>query len=125
MATVLLVDDERSVRRALRIYFEMAGFAVLEAESAEAALESIRAGASVDAIVSDVIMPGASGVALYDMLVSTVPALQGRVVFLSGAARDPGVHDPIEERGVPLLSKLDDLRLVVDAVRIALMRRVG
>jgi len=32
------------------------------------------------------------------------------------------VHDPIEQRGVPLVSKLDDLRLVGDAVRVALLR---
>jgi hypothetical protein len=47
----------------------------------------------------------------------------GRVVFLTGAARDPKVHAPIEQRGVPLLAKTDDLRLVVDAVRLALLKR--
>ena len=32
------------------------------------------------------------------------------------------MHAPIEERGVPLLSKVDDLMLVVDAVKVALFR---
>jgi hypothetical protein len=45
------------------------------------------------------------------------------VVFLTGAARDPEVHGPIEARGVPLISKLNDYRLVVDAVRVALLVR--
>jgi hypothetical protein len=45
------------------------------------------------------------------------------VVFLTGAARDRGVHDRIEALGVPLLAKLDDLQLVVDAVRSALLKR--
>ena len=66
-----------------------------------------------------------SGVAFYDRLLELSPALSQRVVFLTGAARDPRVHVPIEQRGVPLISKLDDLLLVVDAVRIALLRRPG
>jgi hypothetical protein len=43
-------------------------------------------------------------------------------VFLTGANQDPDVHRPIEQLGVPLLGKLDDLSLVVDAVRVALLR---
>jgi len=34
-----------------------------------------------------------------------------------------GSNGPIEQWGVPLISKMDDLRLVVDAVRLALLRR--
>jgi DNA-binding NarL/FixJ family response regulator len=77
----------------------------------------------VDAVVSDVLMPEVNGVAFYDSLVSRVPELLHRVVFLTGAARDPQVQVPIEQRGVPLISKLDDFSLVVDAVRLALLQR--
>ena len=76
-----------------------------------------------DAVVSDVLMPGKTGLAFYEDLVEQAPALSQRVVFLTGAARDRGVHDRIEALGVPLLAKLDDLQLVVDAVRIALLRK--
>ena len=61
----------------------------------------------------------------YDQLLEVAPDLANRVVFLTGAARDPRVHGPIEQRGVPLISKMDDLRLVVDAVRLALLRRTA
>ena len=44
-------------------------------------------------------------------------------MFLTGAASDNAVHVPLEQRGVPLLHKLDDPQLVVDAVRLALLRR--
>jgi hypothetical protein len=43
-------------------------------------------------------------------------------VFLTGAARDPTVHQPLEDRGVPLINKLDDLSIVLDAVRLVLLR---
>jgi CheY-like chemotaxis protein len=123
--TVLLVDDEPSMRKALRAFFERSGFAVVEAASAQAALEHVRGGHAADGVVSDVLMPDVNGVAFYDQLLSLAPALANRVVFLTGAAGDPKVHGPIEARGVPLLSKLDDLRLVVDAVRVALLTRTG
>ena len=123
--TVLIVDDEPSMRRALRAFFERAGFAVEEAGSARAALDGVAGGQQVDAVVSDVLMPEINGLAFYDSLLEHTPELADRVVFLTGASGDPRVHRPIEQRGVPLLSKTDDLRLVVDAVRVALLRRPG
>jgi hypothetical protein len=51
------------------------------------------------------------------------PHLQGRVVFLTGAARDSQVHQALEQRGVPLINKLDDLEIVLDAVKLVLLRR--
>jgi CheY-like chemotaxis protein len=125
VTTVLIVDDEPSMRRAMRAFFERAGFGVHEAGSAGAALEHVRGGAPADAVVSDVLMPEVSGLAFYDRLLEVAPDLAHRVVFLTGASGDPRVHGPIEQRGVPLLSKTDDLRLVVDAVRVALLRRPG
>jgi DNA-binding NtrC family response regulator len=123
--TILIVDDELSMRRALRAFFEQAGFAVEEAGSARAALEHVGAGGAADGVVSDVLMPEVNGLAFYDQLLEVAPDLAHRVVFLTGASADPRVHGPIEQRGVPLLSKTDDLRLVVDAVRVALIRRNG
>jgi CheY-like chemotaxis protein len=123
--TVLIVDDEPSIRRALRAFFERAGFSVEEAESAHAALRRVRTGGVVHGLVSDVLMPDVNGLAFYDQLLEVAPELAHRVVFLTGASADPRVHGPIEQRGVPLLSKTDDLRLVVDAVRVALIRRNG
>ncbi|MGH7703319.1 MAG: response regulator [Gemmatimonadales bacterium] len=123
MATVLLVDDEISIRRALRAFFERGGFTVLEAGSGAEALSAVAGGKTIDAVVSDVLMPEVSGLAFYDTLVKQAPHLAKRVVFLSGAAQNPKVQNPIEQRGVPLISKLDDLRLVVDAVRVTLLRK--
>ncbi|HET7603627.1 MAG TPA: response regulator [Gemmatimonadales bacterium] len=122
MATILVVDDEPSVRRAVRRRLELSGLGVIEAGSGAEGLEVLGRGASVDAVVCDVLMPELNGVALYDAIVELEPRLRERVVFLTGLASEPAVHELIEARGVPMVSKLHDLTILVDAVRLALLR---
>jgi len=123
MATVLLVDDESAIRRALRKIFEKGGLTVSEAESAREALEAVALDADIAAVVSDFLMPDGNGLDFYDALMAVAPHLKHRVVFLTGAARAPMVHNPLEQRGVPLINKLEDLHIVLDAVRLALLRK--
>lgn len=122
MPTVLLVDDESSIRTALRKLFECAGISVIEADSARQALDAIATTPAIAAVVSDFLMPEINGLDLYDALVAQSPHLKERVVFLTGAARDPLVNQSLEQRGVPLISKLDNLEIVLDAVKLALLR---
>jgi CheY-like chemotaxis protein len=122
MPTVLLVDDEKPVRSALRKIFEHGGLLVREADSGRKALETLAGDSTIAAVVSDFIMPELDGLDFYDALVAQSPHLRNRVVFLTGAARDPTVHQPLEDRGVPLINKLEDLSIVLDAVRLVLLR---
>lgn len=124
MARILLVDDDAAMRRVVRLTFERAGHSVVEASSAFQGLGMLRGSAAPDAVVCDVLMPGMTGLQFYRHLSERAPQLKQRVVFLTGANQDPEVHRPIEQLGVPLLGKLDDLRLVLDAVRIALLRPI-
>jgi CheY-like chemotaxis protein len=121
MPRVLVVDDEATARQALRRALENDGMTVLEAHSGGAALQLLATDAQVDAVVCDVLMPEMNGVDLYDRLIVRAPGLARRVVFVSSATHDPRVHLPVEARGLPLVSKLDDLMLVVDAIRVALI----
>lgn len=120
--TVLLVDDERVIRSALRRIFERGGFTVREAESGRDALDAVTDDPKIAAVVSDFLMPELDGLDFYDALVAQSPHLRNRVVFLTGVARDPTVYQPLEDRGVPLINKLEDLHIVVDAVRLVLLR---
>jgi CheY-like chemotaxis protein len=122
MPTILLVDDESAVRAALRKIFERGGLTVREAHSGRDALETLAEDPGIAAVVSDFLMPELDGLDFYDALVARSPHLRNRVVFLTGAARDPTVHRPLEDRGVPLINKLDDLQIVLDAVRLVLLR---
>lgn len=123
MTRILVVDDEASVRSSLRKLLERGGFEVKEAASGKVALEMIANDSAIEAVVSDVLMPEVNGVDFYDRLVAEMPHLRRRVVFVTGAAQDTAVHVPLEQRGVPLLHKLDDPQLVVDAVRLALLTK--
>ncbi len=82
--TVLLVEDEAAVRFLSRTILERAGYRVLEAPNpsdAETAFTD-----EVALLVSDVIMPGASGPALFQSLVARQPTL--KVLYMSGYTDD-------------------------------------
>jgi CheY-like chemotaxis protein len=55
---VLIVDDEQELRKLLTVQLRREGFNVYSAESGEKALELLKAGVHIDAIVSDIRMPG-------------------------------------------------------------------
>ena len=57
---ILVVDDERAIRRLLRLYLTDAGFTVAEAADGEAALEQVRMG-GIDLVLLDLMLPGMDG----------------------------------------------------------------
>lgn len=59
--TILLVDDEAAVRRALRAMLERSGFQIIECEDGVQALAALAGGERVDAVLIDRSMPGLSG----------------------------------------------------------------
>ncbi|WP_237213369.1 PAS domain S-box protein [Falsiroseomonas oryziterrae] len=61
---ILLVDDETLVREITAEGLERAGFCVLAADGSAAAVELLEQGEAVDALVSDLSMPGMDGVTL-------------------------------------------------------------
>jgi len=63
MTHILLVDDEPTVRRIMRLALEKAGFAVKTAENGEVALEQIRM-ETPDVLITDIEMPRMDGRAL-------------------------------------------------------------
>lgn len=57
---ILVVDDERSIRRLLRLYLNDAGYTVAEAGDGAAAVEQVRAG-GIDLVLLDLMLPGMDG----------------------------------------------------------------
>jgi DNA-binding response OmpR family regulator len=57
----LVIEDDERIRTALTLVLEDEGYRVHEAESAEAALESLRARGEVDVAIVDVMLPGMDG----------------------------------------------------------------
>ncbi len=91
-ATVLLVDDEDLVRFATADMLREAGYAVVEAASAELALGLVRGGLSPDVLVTDQLMPGMRGSALATELRGNVPGL--RVLLATGYSDLPETSFP-------------------------------
>ena len=85
--TVLLAEDDPSVRALVKSVLERNGYRVLEAENGLQALERARSERGrIDLLLSDVIMPGMNGRALRDALILLYPRL--RVLFMSGYTGD-------------------------------------
>jgi two-component system cell cycle sensor histidine kinase/response regulator CckA len=84
---VLLVEDEAPVRAFASRALQLRGYTVVEAESAEDALELLGDPAfHVDVFVTDVVMPGLDGPGWVQKALEARPAT--RVVFMSGYARE-------------------------------------
>jgi CheY-like chemotaxis protein len=86
--TILIVDDEASVREALREVIEAEGFPTAEASNGGEALAWLRAHEEPCLVLLDLMMPGVSG---YDFLdaVKADPALRGvPIVIVSAASRE-------------------------------------
>jgi two-component system, cell cycle sensor histidine kinase and response regulator CckA len=117
--TILLVEDEDAVRRLTRRILEGAGYAVLDAAGPNAAAEVWRKhGGSVDLLLTDVVMPGRSGVRLWQDLAEERPEL--RVVYMSGYAGDVLNEPDGGEIGGEFLEKPFSSTDLLRAVRSAL-----
>ncbi len=83
--TILLVDDEESVRTIVLKILRRAKYNVLEAENGEAALRVAEAHqGKIDLVITDMFMPGLRGPEVAQKLAMTRPGL--RVLFMSGYA---------------------------------------
>jgi two-component system cell cycle sensor histidine kinase/response regulator CckA len=86
--TIMVVEDDPGVRDLVRLMLEANGYRVLAVEDADQAIRAC-ADASVDLLLTDVVMPGVNGRALAERLGEISPRL--RVLFMSGYS-DEAVH---------------------------------
>jgi signal transduction histidine kinase len=103
--TILLVEDAALVRTLARQVLETAGYRVLEAASAEAALnvcEGIN-GTRIDLLLTDVVMPGMSGNEMSKILLARQPDMP--VLYMSGYTDDAIVEHGVLEPGINFLQK--------------------
>jgi PAS domain S-box-containing protein len=114
--TILVAEDERAVRdftaRALQSY----GYTVLEAADAEAAARlADRHRGEIAMLVTDLVMPGASGRQLADRLVAARPGI--KVLFISGYAEELFTARSALQPGVAFLQKPFTARALAAKVR--------
>ena len=114
--TVLLVEDEGSVRELVRETLVARGYKVLEAENGERALRIAEAhGNGIDILVTDVVMPGMGGRELAKRLLHLRPKLG--VLYLSGYTEDTILHQGTLGPGIAFLQKPFTLQNLARKVR--------
>ncbi|HRX86400.1 MAG TPA: response regulator [Phycisphaerae bacterium] len=118
-ASILVVDDDADLRRAVSMRLALAGYAVQQAESGEAAL-AVCAAHAPDVVVLDVNLPGISGFSVCAELRGAVDRPGLSVVFLTGAARN-AVDQSVARRsdhagGDYFLAKPHDSELLLQLV---------
>ncbi len=103
--TVLLVEDEPSVRRLASLELRELGYNVMEAAGGDEALQLARQRGvqGVDLLLTDVVMPQMSGKELADKILATHP--RTKVLFISGYTDDVLGQKDISNREAALLQK--------------------
>jgi len=102
--TVLVVEDDKLVRRYVVTQIESLGYKTLEAGNATQALKIIDKTDAIDLLFTDVIMPGSmNGRQLVDEALKRRPAL--KTLFTSGYTENAIVHHGRLDTGVLLLAK--------------------
>jgi two-component system cell cycle sensor histidine kinase/response regulator CckA len=120
--TVLLVEDEESVRQLVRETLESKGYKVLEADNGEAALRIVsNYSDKIDMLITDVVMPGMSGRELSARLCASRP--QTKVLYLSGYTEDAIGHEGVVDPDTAFLQKPFTLQMLSRKVREVLGER--
>jgi CheY-like chemotaxis protein len=102
--SLLVVEDEESVRTVLRTLLEEAGYDLCTAGTGTEAMERLAdPSARFDLLITDVIMPGMNGRELSEWTRRNRPGT--RILFLSGYTNDAILRNGILEEGLPFLQK--------------------
>ena len=102
--TILLAEDEPSLRQLMARVLRTQGYTVLEATDGHEALTLAQAnGAKIQLLLTDAIMPGLSGKTLAEWLGQVNPAI--RVLFISGYINNNAVRDAMSRPGTFFLQK--------------------
>jgi PAS domain S-box-containing protein len=101
--TILIVEDEASVRRMSAESLRELGYRTLEADGAMAALRLLDADSSIRVLFTDIVMPEVNGRRLADEALRRRPDL--KVLFTTGYTRNAIVHNGVLDPGVDLLPK--------------------
>jgi len=117
--TVLLAEDDTSVRRLIKEVLEKNGYTVVEAVDGE---EAVRVFAEnrdkIDILLLDIIMPKMKGTEAYEEIIKMDPKI--KALFMSGYAEEVLYRKGITEKGLDLLSKPVSPNNILKSIREAL-----
>jgi len=101
--TVLVVEDEETVRLLIIEVLAELGYRVLQASNGEEAIRHVKAGGPIDLLITDVGLPGLNGRQVAEIARAIRPGL--RVLFVTGYAAKATVRSSFLEPGMDLIPK--------------------
>ena len=114
--TILLVEDEESLRSVTMEFLTNKGYQVVVAPDFDKALvASADAGRRIDLLITDVVLPGGSGPKLAERLAASRPDM--KVLFVSGYTADALVHRDMNREEFAFLSKPFSLNTLAQKIR--------
>ncbi len=114
--TVLVVEDDDSVRLLVETKLTDLGYTVIPATSGEEALESARGWEDpIGLLLTDVILPGMNGAELAGELTAARPGT--KVIFMSGYTDNVIIHHGMLDEGVHLIQKPFTMQTLAMKVR--------
>ena len=117
MPKILIVDDERAIRRTLRDILEMEKYEVDEAEDGLSSLVKIKQD-KFDVVILDIKMPKMDGMDVMDRLSEVAPDLP--VIMISGHGDIDTAVEAVKKGAFDFISKPPDLNRLLITVRNAL-----
>ena len=114
--SVLLIDDEEGLRRAVVSFLKRRGMYIIAVEDGGDALRVLRR-ERFDVIVSDVRMPGMSGGEFLERLRREHPGMVNRLIFTTGDTFASDTSSLLRDSGVPSLVKPYDFAKLEGVVR--------
>ncbi len=111
---ILVVDDERSMREFLEIFFAREGYEAVTAADVDAALVALESD-DFDVVISDVQMPDKNGIDLLRAVKETAP--ETVVIMITAFATAETAIEAMKEGAYDYVTKpfkVDELRLVVE-----------
>jgi CheY-like chemotaxis protein len=122
-ATILVVEDDASVRAVAVGILEGLGYRVLQAGDGRAALEILQTPEKIDLLFSDVVMP--NGLSGQDLLVEARALRPGLKALLASGYSERFIHgNDVATQGVRILNKPYRREMLSKAIREALAKPV-
>ncbi|QWV93296.1 response regulator [Geomonas oryzisoli] len=121
--TVLVVEDDEIVGRMTLKMLEHMGYRVLLAGNAMEALELCRSEHRIDLVLSDVMLPGASGRDAVETILALRPDL--KIIYMSGYAPETLLDKGVDRRRVNFIQKPFDMASLGEKIRSTLSGNVA
>ena len=111
-----MIDDEPGVRALLEKVLTQSGHSVDTIGDASKALDKLGAGLTYDVILTDVRMPGMSGIELYSLILEKMPAMKNRIIFITGDVMGTDIKAFLTQNNLPYLAKPFDIKLLKEKI---------